>query len=69
MIDEDTWNYLSKFPAGERSREINDALRASMSKRRRADAIHEMDALRAELPEVSTEEVVRWIREGRERGR
>jgi hypothetical protein len=67
MIDEDTWGFLARVPAGERSRAINDALRAWVTRRRRKDAVREMDALRAELPKVSTDEVSRWIREDRER--
>ncbi len=68
MIDDDTWKFLSRVPAGERSRAINDALRAWVTRRRRKDAVREMDALRTQLPRVSTEDVVRWIREDRERG-
>jgi hypothetical protein len=66
MIDEDTWVFLARVPAGERSRTINDALRTWITRRRRKDAAREMDALRAELPKVSTDEVSRWIREDRE---
>jgi hypothetical protein len=68
MIDEDTWRFLERVPAGERSRAINDALRAWVTRRRRRDAVREMEALRAQLPKISTEEVTRWIREDRERG-
>ncbi|MGH8210723.1 MAG: hypothetical protein ACREU6_14240 [Steroidobacteraceae bacterium] len=68
MIDEDTWGVLANVPAGERSRAINDALRAWVARRRRKDAVREMDALRTNLPKVSTDEVARWIREDREQG-
>jgi hypothetical protein len=68
MIDEDTWSLLGKVPAGERSRAINDALRAWVTRCRRRDAMCEMEALRTQLPKISTEEVTRWIREDRERG-
>ncbi len=68
MIDEDTWTFLGRVPAGERRRAINEALRAWITKRRRKDAVREMDALRPELPKVSSEEVARWIREDREDG-
>ena len=67
MIDEDTWGFLARVPAGERSRAINEALRALIARRRRKDAVREMDALRAELPKVSADEVSRWIREDRDR--
>lgn len=68
MIDEDTWRLLGRVPVGERSRAINDALRAWVTRRRRSDAMREMEALRIQLPKISTEEVTRWIREDRERG-
>ena len=67
MIDDDTWELLSKIPSGERSRTLNDALRAWLKRRQRQDARTELDALRDSLPTVSTEEVVRWVREDRER--
>ena len=68
MIDEDTWSFLSRVPAGERSRAVNEALRAWVARRRRTDAVREMDALRAQLPKISTDEVARWIREDRGQG-
>jgi predicted CopG family antitoxin len=68
MIDEDTWGFLGRVPAGERSRAINEALREWVTKRRRKDAVREMDALRANMSKVSSEEVTRWIREDREQG-
>jgi hypothetical protein len=36
MIDEDTWGFLGRVPAGERSRAINEALRAWAMQRRRS---------------------------------
>lgn len=68
MIDDETWRLLSRVPAGERSRAINEALRAWMVRRRRRDAAREMDALRVQMPKVGTDEVVRWVREDREHG-
>lgn len=68
MIDDDTWRMLEKVPSGERSRTINEALRIWAKRRRRRDAVAEMDALRAVLPKVSSAEVARWIREDREHG-
>lgn len=68
MIDEDTWAFLGRVPAGERSRAINEALRAWAIRRRRSDAVREMEALRAQLPKISTDDLKRWIREDRERG-
>jgi predicted CopG family antitoxin len=68
MIDDDTWDFLNRVPAGERSRAINDALRAWVVRRRRKDAVRDMDALRVQLPRISTDEVARWIREDREHG-
>lgn len=68
MIDDDTWGILGRAPAGERSRAINDALRAWVTRRRRRDAVREMDVLREQLPKVGTDEVARWIREDRDQG-
>ena len=35
MIDKDTWGFLERVPAGERSRAINEALRSWVTRRRR----------------------------------
>lgn len=68
MIDEDTWGFLGRVPAGERSRAINEALREWVTRRRRKDAAREMDTLRASMPKVSSDEVAKWIRDDREQG-
>jgi len=68
IIDDDTWGLLEKIPSGERSRTVNQALRIWAQRRRRRDAVADMDSLRTQLPKVSTAEVVRWIREDREHG-
>jgi hypothetical protein len=68
MIDDDTWGFLGRVPTGDRSRTINQALRAWVARRRRADAVREMDQLSTRLPSVSTEEVAHWIREDRDQG-
>jgi hypothetical protein len=68
VIDDDTWEILSRVPAGERSRVINEAIRAWATRRRRHDAAREMDALRRQVPKTSAEEVARWIREDRGHG-
>jgi hypothetical protein len=47
---------------------INEALRAWITRRRRKDAVREMDALRTALPKVNTDEVVRWIHHDRKQG-
>lgn len=67
MIDDDTWGFLGRVPAGERSRTINEALRAWVTRRRRADAVRDMSAPAAELPKVSSAEVAQWIREERDK--
>lgn len=38
-----------------------------VTRRRRKDAAREMDASRANASKVSTDELIRWIREDRER--
>lgn len=68
MIDDDTWQVLGRVPVGERSRTINDALRAWVCRRRRGDAVKDMQGLRAQLLKVSADEVARWIREERDAG-
>ncbi len=68
IIDDDTWSLVEKIPLGERSRTVNQALRIWAERRRRRDSVAEMDTLRTQLPKVSTDEVVRWIREDREHG-
>ena len=68
MIDDDTCGVLGRITAGERSRTINEAIRDWAVRRRRRDAVREMDALRTQLPKVSTDEVARWVRDDRERG-
>ena len=65
MIDEDTWRFLGRVPVGERSRAINHALRAWITRHRRDDAVREMQAPRTQLPKIRTDEVTRWIREDR----
>jgi hypothetical protein len=45
MIDDDTWGVLGRIPAVERSRAINEAVRDWVARRRRRDAVREMDAL------------------------
>jgi len=69
MIDDDTWGFLGRVPAGERSRTINEALRAWVTRHRRADAVREMSVLTYQLPNVSTTEVAHWIREERDQRR
>ena len=67
MMDEDSWRVLQKLPRGSRSRAVNSAIRAWSGASRKRDAAARMDALRARLPAVETDRIVRWIREGRER--
>jgi hypothetical protein len=49
-----------------RSRTINEAIRMRITRKRRKDAMQEMDALRNAVPKAGSEEVARWIREDRE---
>ena len=49
-------------------RAISEALLVWITQKRRKSATIEMDALRAVVPKVSSEEVVRWIQEDREQG-
>lgn len=67
IVQDDVWLFLRDIPKDQRSRIINDALRAWVRQRRRSDAVADMDRLRSAsgTTAVTTEEIVRWIREGR----
>ena len=67
MMDDDSWRVMRKLPRGARSRAVNAAIRQWSGASRRRDASARMDALRARLPAVPTDRIVRWIREERER--
>ena len=70
IVNDDIWGFLKEIPQGERSRTINQALREWARRRRRLDAAAEMDRLRsaAKAESITSAEIVRWIREERERG-
>ena len=67
MVDVAAWQVLEKLPRGERGRAVNAAILDWARTRKRRDADSRMDAMRSDLPVISTDEVVRWIREDRER--
>ena len=70
IVQDDTWRLLKRIPHGERSRTINQALREWAMKRRRLDAIAEMDLYRETMAAdpVTAEEIVRWVRADRDGG-
>ena len=67
MMDEDAWRVIEQLPRGARSRAVNTAIREWSGASARRDAAGRMDSLRARLPPVATDDVIRWIREERER--
>ncbi len=67
MMDDDAWRVIEQLPRGARSRAVNTAIREWSAASARRDAAARMDSLRAGLSPVATEDVVRWIREERER--
>ena len=67
VMDEEAWRVIQKLLRGSRSRAVNAAIRELSGTSKRREASARMDALRARLPAVETERIVRWIREGRER--
>lgn len=67
MLDDFAWNILQELPKGERSKIVNTAIVEWARARKRANAAQRMDALRAQLPEVSTDEIVAWLRSDRGR--
>ena len=70
IVNDDIWGFLKQIPQGERSRTISQALREWVRRRRRFDAAAEMDRLRndVEAESITSDEIVRWIPEERERG-
>ena len=68
IVQDDVWHLLQRIPQGDRSRTINIALREWARNRSRLDAVAELDRQRqaSPMPAVSTEEIVRWIREDRD---
>ena len=70
IVNDDIWGFLKQIPQGERSRTIDQALREWVRRRRRFDAAAEMDRLRNDVEggSITSDEIVRWIREERERG-
>lgn len=70
IVQDDTWRLLKRIPQGERSRTINQALREWAVKRRRLDAIAEMDLYRntTAADPVTSDEIMRWIRADRDSG-
>ncbi|MHB8744349.1 MAG: hypothetical protein ACYC9L_14670 [Sulfuricaulis sp.] len=67
LLQDAVWRVLEKAPKGERSHIVNTALSQWFQRRRRTDAARRMDELRAQLPTVTTKQVVKWVREDRER--
>ena len=65
MMDDDAWRVIERLPRGTRSRAVNAAILDWSRVSARRDATARMDALRARLPAVGTDEVFRWIREER----
>ena len=69
VVEDDIWGLLQRIPPSDRSHTINLALREWAHKRRRLDAAAETDRLNdPAIPAISTDEIVRWIREDREGG-
>lgn len=68
VLDDEVKAELDRLvPAGQRSRFANEALSAHLLARRRRRAMAALDRLRARMSPVSTEEIVRLLREDRSR--
>ncbi|MDE0083543.1 MAG: hypothetical protein OXT72_12940 [Gammaproteobacteria bacterium] len=67
MMNEEAWRVIERLPRGSRSRAVNAAIREWSGTSRRREFSARMDALRARLPAVETDGIVRRIREERER--
>ena len=70
IVHDDVWSFLRDVPQGQRSRTINNAIREWVRRRRRADAVEDMDRLRNATGNgaVTAAEIIRWIREDRDEG-
>lgn len=70
IVHDDVWSFLRGVPQGQRSRTINNAIREWVRRRRRADAVEDMDRLRNATGNgaVTAAEIMRWIREDRDEG-
>lgn len=67
VLEDEVKSELDRLvPTGERSRFANEALRDSLATRKRQLAIERLDALRQAGPHVTTEEIVRALREERD---
>ena len=64
MMDDDAWRVIESLPHSARSRAINAAILDWLSSVSARRAASRMNALRAQLPAVGTDEVVRGIRGG-----
>lgn len=67
VMEDEAWDVLAKMPREERGQAVSAAILEWARLRKRCDAIARMDEIRATLPPVSTDEVVRWLRQDRER--
>lgn len=67
MLDDPSWEFIQTVPSGLRSRVVNIAIEQWTKTQKREDAARKMDKLRVQLPPVSTEEIVAWLQEDRQR--
>ena len=67
VMEDEAWDVLAKMPRKERGRAVSAAILEWARLRKRRDAVAGMGAMRATLPPVSTDDVVRWLRQDRER--
>ena len=67
LVPKDTAKRLRQaVPRGKRSKLITEAIDEKLQKLNRKDMYKELLKVRQSMPKVSTEEIVRWIREDRE---
>jgi len=67
MLDDPSWEFIQTVPKGLRSRVMNLAIEQWTKRQKREDTARKMDKLRIQLPQVSTEEIVAWLQEDRQR--
>jgi hypothetical protein len=67
MLDDPSWEFLQTVPTGQRSRVMNLALAQWAMRKKHERAALKMDGLRTRLPKVSSDEIVSWLQEDRQR--
>jgi hypothetical protein len=67
ILDDAAWLALQDIPKGERSKLVSKAIKQMSEIQRRQKAAQMMDQLGKKMPQVTTKQLVSWIRNDRQR--